>query len=118
MAENGNNGAEDRKPTERVVLERVNVLLIPEGATDEQVLAAHNALNPKSKARRAVPGEAWMLGTTTIGSKKDAIESYAGKAGTSTAKIGTFRAVPLRSWKGAVVHDAPPAPLVQRSLID
>lgn len=113
-----NGTAEDRAPTERVVLELARVVLIPAGATEEQIHAAYLALNPKSKAKASLPETAWLEARHTTGSKTGAIENYAGKAGTSTAKVGTFRSVPLRSWRGAVVHEQPPEPLIQRSMIE
>lgn len=119
MAGDTKNGtAEDRKPTERVVLELANVLVIPPDASAEQIDAAREALKAK-RGGKATARPAWLEVRRVEGaSKTAAIESYAGKAGTSTAKVGTFRAPTVTAWKGAVVHDQPPEPLITRSMID
>lgn len=122
-AQNRSAAAEEaeRKPTERVILQRTLALVVPEKATDEQVRAAVEALGGRPRPRSGVSGvvEAWVeVSRVTAVSKTAAIEAHAGKPGTPDAKLGVFRAPSVTSWKGAVAHEAPPAPLVQRTLID
>lgn len=115
------NGEADRKPTERVVLQRVVAMRIPDGATEEQVQAAMDALYPKAKAteRAGAVGEAWRhVKTVTAPTKSAAIEAHAGKAGTADALVGVFRAPSVTAWKGGVVYSAPPQPLIERSVIE
>lgn len=119
----GENGSksEERKPTERIVLRRVVALSIPDGATEEQVQAAVAALYPKARKAEVAGavGEAWQeVARHTASTKIAAIEAYAGKPGTPDAKVGVFRAPTVTSWKDAAVYDAPPLPLVERSVIE
>lgn len=112
MAENGK--ATDSKPTERVVLRKMRVIIVPDGATDEQIAAAQKAL-----PRNAVCVQAWEPVKAATGSKTQAIESYAGKPGTPDAIPGTYKAPNVSSWAGGEVYDAPPKPLVERTpLVD
>lgn len=107
----------ERKPTERVVLKHETVLVLPAG-TDLATLFA-----PDTKTLRKMgigpPIEAWVeVARQTAPTKIAAIEAHAGKPGTADALVGTFRAPTLTSWKDAAVYDAPPAPLVERTVID
>lgn len=125
MAQTSLNGDEDtraeeaveRQPTERVILERIRALRVPDDVTDEQLAEALKALT-KGK-RRLVIEVGWVEVSRQIGSsKKGAIEAYAGKAGTADAKVGVFRAPSVTAWKGALSFEAPAKPLVQARLID
>lgn len=120
MAEQNGN-AEDRRPTERVILKHARVLVIPDGVEPEKLgeairllMPARGRRNPEDAAR-----EAWIeVDRQTAASKVRAIELYAGKPGTPDAKVGTFRAPTATAWRGAVIYTAPPAPLVERSVIE
>lgn len=112
--------AAERKPTERVILERVSVLVIPDGTDPEKLGEAIRALTP-ARGKRAVnqAHEAWVeVSRQTAASKTAAIELYAGKAGTADAKVGVWRAPTVTAWKQAIVYEAPPVPLIERTVID
>jgi hypothetical protein len=110
--------AAERKPTERVILERVAALVIPADATVELVDQAAKVLQGKSRTRIR-RGEAWVeVSRQTAAGKTMAVELYAGKSGTADAKVGVWRAPTVTAWKGAIVHEAPPAPLVERRVIE
>lgn len=111
----------ERRPTERVVLRQVRAIEIPPGTDPERVAAAVEALHPKAKRaeRDGSVIDAWQEVARVEGATKTAaVESYAGKPGTPDAKVGTFRAPGLTAWKGAMVYDAPPLPLVERRVIE
>lgn len=125
MTENGKQEAEDRKPTQRVVLERVRVLVLPDGFDVAKLRGsqkdAEEALATLAKGgskTRALVGEAWRECGEFTGSKKGAIEGYAGKPGTPDAKVGTFKAPTVTAMKGGLKLSAPPQPLVQAEAID
>lgn len=104
---------EDRRPTERVILEKIAAVVIPPDATVEQVEAAVKALATKG-VRKPDRGPAWQeVSRQTAPSKKAAIEAYAGKAGTADAKVGEWRAPSVTAWKGGLKHSAPPKPLIE-----
>lgn len=108
----------DRKPTERVILRSAKVLVIPDGATPEQIQAAASALYPKGRAKPPMV-TAWTEEARVVAATKTAaIEAHAGKPGTPDAKLGVFRAPTLTAWKDATVYAAPPLPLVERSVIE
>lgn len=112
---------QERRPTERVILKAERVVVLPAGAQPDQIAVAVEALYPKAKRaeREASIADAWLeVARHTAATKSAAVEAHAGKPGTPDAKLGTFRAPTLTAWKDAVVHDAPPLPLVQRSVID
>lgn len=107
----------ERKPTERVVLKRETVLVLPPGVDLAQLFA------PDTKALKKMgigpPVEAWIeVARATAPTKATAIEAHAGKAGTPDALQGVFRAPTVTSWKDGVVYEAPPMPLVERSVIE
>lgn len=116
----GNGTAEDRV-TERVVLRRASVLVIPEGVDPEKLGEAIRLLMPargRSKPEDAA-SDAWIeCGTFEGASKRHSIEKFAGKAGTADAKTGVFKAPSLTSWKGSLEHVAPPKPLVQARMVE
>lgn len=91
----------DRKVTRRLVLERVKV----------------REFNEEGTAANGPEIEAWVERGEFDGSQTGAIESYAGKPGTPDAKVGVFKAVPVRNWKGGVRHVQPALPKVERELL-
>jgi hypothetical protein len=112
--------AAERRPTERVILERVRVVVLPDAMTPEQQAAISAALHAgKGKVRTVPVEEAWREVARKVGSsKRAAIEEYAGKAGTPDAKVGVFRAPSTTAWKGGVENTAPPLPLVESRVIE
>lgn len=118
MGENGKQAAEDRKPTQRVVLRQERVLVISDEVTDEQIGEAVKALGGRTGRKAVSVPVAWVECGEFTGSKKGAIEAYAGKAGTPDAKVGTFKAPTVTAMKGGIKHSAPPLPLVQSEAID
>lgn len=119
MAKETTEQAEDRKPTDRVVLSQVRVIVLPEAITPEQQEAISVALHTGRGKPVTVPVvEAWMeVGEHAGASKLSAIEAHAGVAGTPDAKPGTYRAPTVTAWKGAIRYSAPPQPLVERELL-
>lgn len=113
--------AAERGPTMRVVVQREDVLVLPEGVSAEQVQEAAVALGlagTQKKPKTVKPAEAWVVVGEFVGAAKDAaIEAYAGKAGTDTARIGAWKAPTVRAWAGGVKHTAPPKPLVEKEAI-
>lgn len=106
---------EDREPTQRVVIRKETVIVLPEDITPEKVAAAAKALGIKSGAT----AEAWcVVGEFAGASKEDAIEAHAGKPGTPDAIPGTYKAPTVRAFAGGARYKAPPKPLVERELID
>lgn len=104
---------------ERVVLERVRALRIPDEATDEQIAQAVEILRGGKRKALVVQGEAWMeVARVTAQTKVAAVRAYAGEPGTPDAKVGTWRAPTVTAWKDAVVHEAPPAPLVVSRVVE
>ncbi len=83
----------DGPPTLRIVLKHLN-----KGAQPEH--------NP----------EQWQVIGTAHGSKKQAIEKFAGKDGKD--KPGTYRAPSLRSWKGEVTYEPDPEPRMNAKWVD
>lgn len=51
-------------------------------------------------------------------SDRAAIKEVAGKPGTSDAKPGKWKSVPLSNWKGTANYERPPEPLVDVSWLD
>lgn len=103
-------------PTKRIVLKRERVLVVPEEASSEQVIAAHKALGGDGS-----PGElaAWReIGEYEGSNKNDAIQAYAGKPNTPDAKVGVFKAPTVSAWAGGKRYRAPDKPLVQAEDID
>lgn len=105
-----------REVTQRAVLKRERVLVLPEGvelnAERQKGIANALGLKPTTKLPEC---EAWVeVGEFAGHSKTAAIEAYAGKPGTPDAKQGAYRAPSLSSWQGGLIYDAPPQPLVQR----
>jgi hypothetical protein len=112
---------EPRAPTERVVLKQERVIVLPFDVAPEQLAAAVEAAYPKASraVREAAVADGWLeVSRQTAASKVAAIEAYAGKPGTADAKLGIFRAPTVTSWKDAVVHSAPPLPLIERQVIE
>lgn len=109
-------------PTKRVVLQRADVLVLPDGVDAAKLAEACKVLGIKGKApdaRRAKPVEAWVVvGEFEGDSKEKAIKLHAGEAGTDSALIGTWKAPSASAWAGGVKHTAPPKPLVQKETID
>lgn len=67
--------------------------------------------------RETEPG--WMVvAEVEASSDRAAIEAYAGKPNTPAAKPGTYKSVPLASWKGTATYERPPEPLVGASWSD
>lgn len=108
---------QDRRPTERVILQRVQALPIPEGVTAEAVTEAAKLL--KVRGRVPLPLVVWTeVDRKTAATKKAAIEAYAGKAGTPDAKAGEYRAPSLTAWKGGLRLVAPPKPLIEAEVFE
>lgn len=104
---------ETAKVTERVVLKREVVLVLPAGAgtPPDKLLEAWKALGG-----RGVPHEteAWVVIGTRVGaSKSKAIRTHTGEPGTPDTKPGDFKAPSLRGWRGGERMVAPPKPLFQ-----
>lgn len=116
-------GKVERGPTQRVVLKRERVLVIPFDGNDEadiaaRVEAAAKALGPRQGPK---PIDAWVVvgEFEADGLTKDgAIEMHAGKPGTPDAKQGAYKAPTTSAWAGGALYEAPPAPLVQRKALD
>lgn len=107
----------ERKDTKRVVLSQHRVILVPEGVTLEELASAADVKALKKLIGAEMP-EAWVVRGEFVGDSKDkAIEAYAGKAGTDSAKIGVFKAPTASAWAGGVRHKAPPKPLVEKEAI-
>jgi hypothetical protein len=99
--DNGSDG--DREPTLRVVLRRELAIVL----TDLKVRGI-----PKDVA---APRETWAVMAQVNGaSKLNAIEAYAGKAGTPDAKPGAYRAPTAKAWAGGEEYVKPPEPKVER----
>lgn len=125
-AANGDDGPMARMVTERVVLQRVQALIVPAGIEPKKLADAIRLLAPPEPAQAVKPEagagadrghELWLECGTFTGSKVGAIEAYAGKPGSADAKVGEWRAVPARSWKGGVRHSQPALPKVERELV-
>lgn len=112
---NGAQADEDRKPTERVILKRERVLVLPDGVEPG---ALDELLKAVRKHGRIVEAQAWVEVAQTSGGKRKAIEAHAGVAGTPSAKPGLYKAPTLTAWKGGREYERPPEPLVQARDID
>lgn len=115
------NGKDERDPTRRVVLKRERVLVLPDtldgDALDKTLKDVGKAIG--LRAGRLQPVEAWTVtGEFEGASKLNAIQAHAGDPGTADAKPGTYRAPSVTAWKGTVVYEAPPEPLVTRRVLD
>jgi hypothetical protein len=114
--DNGSDG--DREPTLRVVLRRELAIVLTD-LTDEQraeVLKAVAAVKVRGIPKDvAAPRETWAVMAQVNGaSKLNAIEAYAGKAGTPDAKPGAYRAPTAKAWAGGEEYVKPPEPKVER----
>jgi hypothetical protein len=110
--------AEERKTTMRLVLQRRQVLVLPDGVDAEKIAAAAKALGVRVNGS-GVDTSAWLpVGEFQGVSQTKAIEAYAGKPGSPDAKVGAFKAVPTSSWRGGELYEAPPAPLVERRALE
>lgn len=110
----------DRGPTQRVVLKRVTVLVLPEGVevTVERMKGIANSLGLKPATRFDV-GEAWtVVGEYEGASKTHAIEAHAGKPGTADAKPGAYKAPSKSSWAGGELYVKPDQPKVERQALE
>lgn len=117
MAKNGDRPEEERKPTERVVLQRVDALVL-DGVSEQSQEAIRELIKADRKSTFQA-AQTWLeVARVAAPSKLAAIEEHAGKPGTPNAKVGVYRAPTLTSWKDGVSYEAPPAPLVQRSAVD
>jgi len=106
---------EQREPTQRVVLRKEEVIVLPDGIDREKVAAAAKALGIKATPT----AEAWtVVGVFEGSGKEDAIEAHAGKPGTPDAISGTYKAPTVRAFAGGARYVAPPKPLVEREAID
>jgi hypothetical protein len=121
---------DDRTPTERVVLKRERVLILPDrdamseaaqAEFDKAVKAAQDAIrkvvrpDPRAAAQLT---EAWVEVARATGDKRQAIEAYAGEPDTPTAKPGVYKAPPVRGFAGGRQYDRPPEPKVEAKDID
>lgn len=113
------------KPTQRVVLKRERVLVLPDGVdlTDLDPKVSEplrKALGIKGgKANAEAHVEAWVVVGEYEGSdKRDAIEAYAGVPDTPDAKPGVYKAPGLTAWKGGRHYEKPPEPKVEAKDID
>lgn len=111
---------EERVPTQRVVLRREKVLVVPEGVVADVVKAAQEVIRKADKsAGSGVATEAWLVVGEFVGaSKEDAIEAHTGPAGAPDTKVGTFKAPTVKAFAGGMRMVAPPKPLVQKEAID
>lgn len=111
----GTGSTEDHKGTERLVLVRVE---FPMGVLDRAEAAKGIASTEKTiTAWAPVVGED---GTPRVfvGSKKKVIEEFAGKQDDPDARPGTYRAPPVRSWRGGMTIVLPERPKPEASLFD
>lgn len=124
---NGAQADEDRKPTERVILKRERVLVLPDGVdvsaltSGEGAAKLAQALGLKSgKVPTASVGvDAWVVVGEFVGdSPRKAIEAHAGKPGTPEAKPGVYKAPTASGWKGGRQYEKPELPKVEARDID
>jgi hypothetical protein len=121
---------ETKKPTQRVVLRRERVIVLPDTVDEDtlgklssgdgaKALAALLGLGSAKVPTVCIGAEAWTVVGEFVGSTKDkAIEAYAGKAGTPDAKVGDFKAPGSAAWAGGLRYSAPPKPLVEKESIE
>jgi hypothetical protein len=112
---------EERGPTQRVVLRRERVLVLPEGLTGEAFEKTKGDIAKAVGVRAGAlnPVEGWIVvGVFEGGTKDKAIERHAGKPGTPDAKPGAYKAPTASAWAGGLIYEAPPAPLVQKRALD
>lgn len=116
--------AKEREDTQRIVLKRERVIVIPDGVSEErlaEVLAGFDFGPEKGikKALSTAPGDAWVVvGEFTGASKTRAIEVHAGKPGTFDAKPGAYKAPTKTAWSGGEEYDKPPKPKVERKPLE
>lgn len=123
---NGAQADEDRKPTERVILKRERVLVLPDDvdvaalASGDGAAKLAQALGLKSgKVPTASVGvDAWVVVAEAVGSPRKAIEAHAGKPGTPEAKPGVYKAPTASGWKGGRQYEKPELPKVEARDID
>lgn len=112
---------EDRKNTKRLVLRKLvlpatvaSELGLPTGTAgpNGEVVAWVPVLNENS--RHGPDGEVRVF----RGGKRAVIHEYAGSADDPEARPGTYRAPPVRSWRGGVEIVLPELPKPEASLFD
>lgn len=91
----------------RVVLERRRVLCLPTDVDEDAIAQAVAAALRVSHADEVPFGDAWIVVAEHEATSKEA----AIKLHTGDRIPGDFKAVPLRSWKGGVSMQPPPAAL-------
>jgi hypothetical protein len=107
------------RTTERVILERVRAIVLPDDVTEEMIVKALEALTVGKRRRGTFRDDAWIeVARHTAGTKKAAIRIYAGAPGTADAKVGEWRAPTVTAWKDGVRHTAPPKPLIEAEEIE
>lgn len=111
-------GENGDKRTERMVLRRERVIVLPDGAqlTAEQQKGIAQLLGVKTNALPVA--EAWMpVGPQEGSSMRAAIEAYAGKPGPK-AIPGDYKAPTLTAWRGGESYVKPPEPKVERAPLE
>lgn len=112
------NETTEKKDTRRVVLQRHRVIVVPEGVTIAELAEVKDEKALKKLIGAEMP-EAWVVVGEFVGDSKDkAIEAYAGKPGTDSAKVGVFKAPTVTAWAGGAKFVAPPKPLVEKEAIE
>jgi hypothetical protein len=116
--------SEERADTQRVVLRRERVIVLPDSvdaARLAQLLDADDYGQEKAikRALTSLPVDAWIVvGEFTGSSKERAIETHAGKAGTFDAIPGAYKAPTKTAWSGGLVYEKPPKPKVERAALE
>lgn len=105
----------------RLVLKRERAIVLGPGLTAEVEKELLDLVRSNAGGKKTDHDlkEVWLpVGEFEGTSMTRAIEAYAGKPGTPDAKIGAYKAPPVRSWAGGEIYEAPPVPLVQRKALD
>jgi hypothetical protein len=95
---------------QRVVLRAVTALVLDDmpPSLRSQVLEACDSRTDPS--RRVFPRELWEAVASGSGTVESAVKSYAGQSGTAGAKPGTYKALPVASWRVPAMVIEPPLP--------
>lgn len=105
---------EERVPTRRTILKRERAIVLPDTLTEEQVATVRKAVSDTKYVKSPQTAAVWMvMGEREGSSKREAIEAFAGKAGTPEALPGDWKAPPASGFSGGRRYEKPSQPKIE-----